>query len=234
MEVQSCSWSPWSNYGFGRVILSCCWIMVVTPSWQISNFAWQALWAIVQSTHTQDATQQVDPRQVKRGVWKLELMYRPRNKCPEFPCNAAFRLEPLLLPLRFHVVINILPDGAGLNRDAGGYSNVPGREHRLLSPGHTPSPSQKVCFRYVCPRWRLQRRRLFQHQNSNWQPLSSAAVVVSEPFPTLVCAVGTACIGLCEQLRLPIFVITLYALFSTPFCFWGRDWIETDAGAVGQ
>ncbi|CAN0381219.1 unnamed protein product, partial [Ectocarpus sp. 12 AP-2014] len=28
----------------------------------------------------------------------------------------------------------------GLNRDAGGYSNVPGREHRLLSPGNTPSP----------------------------------------------------------------------------------------------
>ena len=32
---------------------------------------------------------------------------------------------------------------AGLNRDAGGYSNVPGREHRLQSPGNSPSPARR-------------------------------------------------------------------------------------------
>ena len=39
----------------------------------------------------------------------------------------------------------------GLNRDAGGYSNVPGREHRLQSPGNTPSPQQrKVGSGFCC------------------------------------------------------------------------------------
>ncbi|CAM9781592.1 unnamed protein product, partial [Choristocarpus tenellus] len=31
-----------------------------------------------------------------------------------------------------------LKSTVGLNRDAGGYSNVVGREHRLRSPGNTP------------------------------------------------------------------------------------------------
>lgn len=48
-----------------------------------------------------------------------------------------------LTPSIYYIMAKKSPAMSGLNRDAGGYSNVPGREHRLRSPGKTPSPPQQ-------------------------------------------------------------------------------------------